>query len=85
VPGPQFPLYCAGARLVANYPVSVITDGMGLNITVMSYCGHLDVGIVADREQMPDVALLTGWLQEALTELMAPAPEAPAEPRPQAA
>ena len=39
VPGPQFPLYCAGAELKANYPVSVITDGMGLNITVMSYCG----------------------------------------------
>jgi len=44
VPGPQFPLYCAGARLVANYPASVVTDGMGLNITVMSYCGHLDFG-----------------------------------------
>ena len=70
VPGPQFPLYCAGARLVANYPVSVITDGMGLNITVMSYCGSLDFGIVADREQMPDVALLIDWLREALTELM---------------
>ena len=55
VPGPQFPLYCAGARLVANYPVSVITDGMGLNITVMSYCGHLDFGLVADRDQMPDL------------------------------
>ena len=39
VPGPQFPLYCAGAELVANYPVSVITDGMGLNMTVMSYRG----------------------------------------------
>jgi diacylglycerol O-acyltransferase len=70
VPGPQFPLYLAGAKLVANYPVSVITDGMGLNITVMSYCGHLDFGIVADREQMPDVALLMGWLREALEELM---------------
>jgi WS/DGAT/MGAT family acyltransferase len=76
VPGPQFPLYCAGARLVANYPVSVITDGMGLNITVMSYCGHLDFGIVADREQMPDVALLMDWLAEALDELMATAPRA---------
>jgi WS/DGAT/MGAT family acyltransferase len=73
VPGPQFPLYLAGAQLVANYPVSVITDGMGLNITVMSYCGHLDVGIVADREQMPDVALLMGWLREELAALMAPA------------
>jgi WS/DGAT/MGAT family acyltransferase len=77
VPGPQFPLYLAGARLVANYPVSVITDGMGLNITVMSYCGHLDFGIVADREQMPDVALLMGWLREALAELMPPAAPKP--------
>jgi diacylglycerol O-acyltransferase len=85
VPGPQFPLYCAGAELVANYPVSVITDGMGLNITVMSYCGHLDFGIVADREQMPDVALLMGWLEEALGELAAPAPKAPAKRKPAAA
>lgn len=70
VPGPQFPLYLAGARLVANYPVSVITDGMGLNITVMSYCGHLDFGIVADREQMRDVWNLIGWLRESLDELL---------------
>jgi WS/DGAT/MGAT family acyltransferase len=71
VPGPQFPLYCAGAKLVANYPVSVITHGMGLNITVMSYMGHLDIGIVADREQMPDMALLMGWLREELELLTA--------------
>ena len=76
VPGPQFPLYCVGARLVANYPVSVITDGMGLNITVMSYCGELDFGIVADREQMRDVWRLISWLGEALDELM---PEGAAE------
>jgi diacylglycerol O-acyltransferase / wax synthase len=70
VPGPQIPLYCAGAELVANYPVSVITDGMGLNITVMSYRGHLDFGIVADREQMPDVKKLFGWLEDELAALM---------------
>jgi WS/DGAT/MGAT family acyltransferase len=69
VPGPQVPLYLAGARLEANYPVSVITDGLGLNITVMSYCGHLDFGIVADREQMRDVWKLIGWLRESLQEL----------------
>jgi WS/DGAT/MGAT family acyltransferase len=69
VPGPQFPLYMAGARLKANYPVSVITDGMGLNITVMSYDGTMDFGIVADREQMPDVWKLVGWLGEELREL----------------
>jgi diacylglycerol O-acyltransferase len=75
VPGPPFPLYCAGARLVANYPVSVITDGMGLNITVMSYCGSLDFGIVADRDQMPDVNKLMGWLGDALEELRPVVPD----------
>jgi WS/DGAT/MGAT family acyltransferase len=70
VPGPQFPLYCAGARLEANYPVSVITDGMGLNITVMSYNGHLDFGLVSDRDQIPDLWGLIGWLREGLDELM---------------
>src|SRR5205085_4105617 len=70
VPGPQFPLYMAGAQLVANYPVSVITDGMGLNITVMSYNGHLDFGVVADREQMRDVWKLIGWLGDEVDELL---------------
>jgi hypothetical protein len=69
VPGPQIPLYCAGAELVANFPVSVITDGMGLNITVMSYLGNLDFGIVADRDQMPDLPKLMDWLRDAVTEL----------------
>jgi WS/DGAT/MGAT family acyltransferase len=69
VPGPQSPLYCAGARLVANYPVSVITDGMGLNITVMSYDGHMDFGIVADREQMPDLWSMLDRLRGSLEEL----------------
>ncbi len=70
VPGPQFPLYMAGARLEANYPVSVITDGMGLNITVMSYMGHMDFGIVADRDQMPDVDVLLDHLREELEALL---------------
>lgn len=69
VPGPQFPLYLAGARLKANYPVSVITDGMGLNITVMSYCGSMDFGLIADRDQMPDLWSVMNWLGESLEEL----------------
>jgi diacylglycerol O-acyltransferase / wax synthase len=70
VPGPQVPLYLAGARLVANYPISVITDGMGLNITVMSYCGHLDFGLIADRDQIPDLHRLMQWLREELALLI---------------
>lgn len=84
MPGPQFPLYCAGARLVANYPASVVTDGMGLNITVMSYCGHLDFGLVADREAMPDLWRLMDWLTEALSELELEGPrEGVVEPVPE--
>lgn len=54
VPGPREPLYLAGARMLAYYPVSTITDGVGLNITVISYLDHIDVGIIGDREQLED-------------------------------
>jgi diacylglycerol O-acyltransferase len=72
VPGPQFPIYCAGARMEAIYPVSVITDGMGLNITVMSYDGNLDFGIIADRDVMPDLGKLMRWLKDELAALAVP-------------
>jgi hypothetical protein len=80
VAGPQFPLYCAGARLEAHYPVSVIADGVGLNITVMSYCGHLDFGIVVDRAMVGDPWPMIDGLGEelsvldALSRRSAPAP-----------
>ncbi len=50
VPGSPTPLYCGGAQLLANYPVSAVTDGMLLNITVLSYEDRLDFAVVADRE-----------------------------------
>ena len=69
VPGPQMPIYGLGAELVANYPVSAINDGIGLNITVMSYNGKLDFGIIACRELMPDVWDLMDGLSDAMQEL----------------
>ena len=61
VPGPRSSLFCAGAELLANYPVSVIVDGVGLNITVVSYKNRVDFGIVGDREQIDDAwAFLDG-------------------------
>jgi WS/DGAT/MGAT family acyltransferase len=80
VPGPREPLYYAGAPLVANYPVSIVTDGMGLNITVQSYKDHLDFGIMVCRELVPDVWNMIGYLREGLDELLAAIPaETPAE------
>ena len=71
VPGPRVPLYCGGAKLVANYPVSVIADGVGLNITCMSYLDHVDFGIVVDREQVDDAWPLMDSLHAALEEFEA--------------
>ncbi|WP_433427671.1 WS/DGAT/MGAT family O-acyltransferase [Nonomuraea sp. CA-141351] len=70
VPGPQFPLRIAGARMLAHYPVSVVTDASGgLNITAFSYNGRLDVGIIACGELVSDVWAFPGYLREALDEL----------------
>jgi len=55
VPGPRQPLYAAGARMKHFYPVSTITDGQGLNITVQSYTDTLDFGLVSCRELVPDL------------------------------
>lgn len=72
VPGPQIPLYIAGARVEGIYPVSAVTDMTGgLNITLFSYDGDLDFGLIACREMVPDVWNLIGYLREAMDELVA--------------
>lgn len=55
VPGPQVPLYLAGAQMKTFFPVSIITHGLALNITVQTYCGRIDFGIVACKEAVPDL------------------------------
>ena len=56
VPGPQFPLYFAGAKLLTYYPVSIPAHGGALNMTVQSYNGSLEFGLTACRRALPDIA-----------------------------
>ena len=70
VPGPNVPVYLCGARLLAHYPVSVITDGQGLNITLVGYLGQLHFGLVSCRELVPDIDTLAGYLVEELELLL---------------
>ena len=67
VPGPNVAVYLGGARLLAQYPVSVVTDGQGLNITLVGYLGQLHFGLIACRELVPDVDRLAGYLVDELT------------------
>jgi diacylglycerol O-acyltransferase / wax synthase len=69
VPGPRDPLYMAGAQLQANFPVSVVADGLGLNMTVMSYRDHVDFGLVGDRELVGDLWPMMEGLEASLDEL----------------
>ncbi len=69
VPGPSAPVYLAGARQRAQFPISGVKDGIGLNITVFSYEDSLEIGIVVDREQVDDPWPILDALRAGLREL----------------
>jgi WS/DGAT/MGAT family acyltransferase len=52
--GPPIPLYFGGARVEAVYPMGPVGEGLGLNVTVLSNMGRLDVGVLACRKCVPD-------------------------------
>ena len=70
VPGPQFPLYAAGARMLEMYPVVPLAKGQALSIGLTSYDGGVYFGLNADRDAMPDVDVLAGLIEESLAELV---------------
>jgi len=71
VPGPQRPRYAAGHLQTAAFPVSVVADGAGLNITVLSYAGKMYIGLVACRNAVDDLDSLVTDIGDALAELVA--------------
>lgn len=70
VPGPQFPLYAAGAQMLQMYPVVPLAKGQALSVGLTSYNGGVFYGLNADRDAMPDVDVLAGCLTESLQELV---------------
>ncbi|MCB0966977.1 MAG: wax ester/triacylglycerol synthase family O-acyltransferase [Ilumatobacter sp.] len=86
VPGPREPLYMAGAKLDGYIPVSTISNGVGLNITVHSYEDRLDFGLVADRDLVPDLWDLVDLHMAQIDALFeATGAERPGAPAPKAA
>jgi WS/DGAT/MGAT family acyltransferase len=70
VPGPQVPLYAAGARMLEAFPVVPLAKGQAVSIGLTSYDGGLYYGLLADRDAMPDVDVLAGLIEESLAELV---------------
>lgn len=69
VPGPKHTLYFNGAEVDGVYPVSLLLDGQALNITLNSYAGKLEFGLVACRRTMPSMQRLLQFLEDGLVEL----------------
>ncbi len=65
VPGPPVPLYLAGARMLTNAPASIVVHGVALNITVQTYEKHLEVGLMACGEALPDIDALAAQMRVA--------------------
>lgn len=70
VPGPQFPLYAAGARMCEMYPVVPLAKGQAVSIGLTSYDGGVYYGLNADRDAMPDIDVLAQCIEESLAELV---------------
>ena len=75
VPGPPFPLYVAGARVLASYPIGPIFDGGAINMTVMSYLDSLDFGLNVCPDIIADPWTIADGLHVALDDLVKAADE----------
>ena len=69
VPGPREPLYWNGARLDGIYPASIVFDGFSMNITLVTYAGKIDFGIIACRRSLPQIQRIIDYLEDSLQEL----------------
>ena len=70
VPGPQFPLYAAGAKMLQMYPVVPLAKGQAVSIGLTSYDGGVYYGLNADRDAMPDIDVLAACIEDSLAELV---------------
>ena len=70
VPGPQFPLYAAGAQMDDCFPVVPLSKGQAVSIGLMSYNGGVYYGMNCDRDAMPDIDVLASCIEESLAELL---------------
>ncbi len=81
VPGPQFPLYLLGRKLLHNYPMVPLARNQALCVGLMSYDGKVDFGLTADYDGMPDLDDFAADLEAAIQELAEAFSTATSSPR----
>ena len=85
VPGPQFPLYVMGQKMLGLYPIAFLPENHALAVAIMSYNGEINFGLLADYDVVPDADEISAGISESLAELVAlarkrgPRPASPAQ------
>lgn len=70
VPGPQFPLYMMGAKLIEAYPFVPLTRNLSLVVGILSYDGCVHFGLFADRDVCSDLEVLAAGIHDAFVEMV---------------
>jgi diacylglycerol O-acyltransferase / wax synthase len=70
VPGPTVPLYLAGAKMTSFHPLSIIVHGVALNITVQTYAGHIDFGIICCKQAVPQARSIAKAVETSFKDLL---------------
>ncbi len=70
VPGPQFPLYLLGRRLLDTFPIAFLPENHALAIAIMSYDGGINFGLLADHDSMDDVELIAASIGAGIEALL---------------
>jgi diacylglycerol O-acyltransferase / wax synthase len=71
VPGPRFPLFVLGRKMVEAYPYVPIGDNVRISVAIFSYLDRFSFGITADYSAAPDLDVLTKGIRRGLAELQA--------------
>ena len=75
VPGPQFPLYALGRKMIGYYPYVPIFHGMRVGVAILSYDGQVAFGVTGDYETMSDIGVLARGIEDSVAQLMKAADE----------
>jgi diacylglycerol O-acyltransferase len=78
VPGPQFPLYVLGRKMLQAFPVAFLPQHHALAIAIMSYNGQMNFGLLGDFDALPDIELISESISAELAQLVSLAREADA-------
>jgi diacylglycerol O-acyltransferase len=70
VPGPQRPMHAMGRRVLETFPYVPIANNVRIAIAIMSYDGHLNIGVTGDYDTTPDIDVLCRGIEESMAELV---------------